>query len=75
VSKQRISVVLEWDPDDELWVSYVPSVGGISTYGETREEALAMTEEAIVGYYEAAKKEGLASPPQVELVELEVALP
>jgi predicted RNase H-like HicB family nuclease len=50
-------------------------VGGISTCGETREEALAMTEEAIVGYYEAAKKEGLASPPQVELVELEVALP
>ena len=75
MSKQSFQVILEWDPDDQVWVSYVPALGGISTYGGTKEQALAMTEEAVVGYYEAAAKEGLQTPPPAELVELEVALP
>lgn len=75
MNTRRVPVVLEWDPDAKVWVSYVPALAGISTYGETREQALAMTEEAIIGYFEAAKKDGLEAPPHVELVELEVALP
>lgn len=69
-------VLLEWDPDDHVWVTYVPSLGYVSTYGKTREEALANTQEAIAGYLEAAEKEGIpvhAGGP-TELVQLEVAV-
>lgn len=54
--------VLEWDPEDHLWVSLVPALNGLSTYGETREEALENTREAILGYLEAAAKEGTVVP-------------
>jgi predicted RNase H-like HicB family nuclease len=77
VSVRRFSVLLEYDPADEVWVSYVPALNHLSTYGDSREEALAQTREAIAGYLEAAAKEGLALPavePKTELVELEVAV-
>ena len=56
-------------------VTYVPSLDNMSTYGDTRDEALENTKEAILGYVEAAAKEGLPIPiggPDVELVEVEV---
>lgn len=40
---------LEWDPDDEVWVTYMPALGHLSMYGETREKALAQTREAVRG--------------------------
>jgi predicted RNase H-like HicB family nuclease len=54
----------------------VPALNDPSTYGETREEAIECTREAILGYLEAAAKEGIAVPGDVavELVELEVAV-
>ena len=55
-------------------VTYVPSLDNMSTYGDTRDEALENTKEAILGYVEAAAKEGLPIPiggPDVELVEVE----
>ncbi len=59
-------------------MTLVPGLGSLSTYGETREEALDQTREAILGYLEAAAKEGLPVPEadvEPELVELEVAAP
>ena len=50
----------------------------LSTYGDTREAALESTREAIVGYLEAATKDGIPLPrsgPEPSIVELEVALP
>lgn len=47
---RQFQVFLEWDLEDQLWV----------TYGETRDEALDQTREAIVGYIEAAPKEGFS---------------
>jgi len=75
---RRFKVLVEWDAEDEVWVTYVPTLDHLSTYGETREEALAQTREAILGYLEAAAKEGLPIPPaeaETEIVELEVATP
>jgi predicted RNase H-like HicB family nuclease len=70
-------VLLEWEPESEVWVTYVPALGRLSTYGETREEALAQTAEAILGYLEASEKEGMPVPSQhdteIELVDVEVA--
>jgi predicted RNase H-like HicB family nuclease len=55
----RHSSVVEWDDDDKVWVTHVPAVGGLSSYGDTREDALESTREAIVGYLEAAAKDGI----------------
>lgn len=73
---RQFQVVLEWDAEDQVWVTYVPSLGFLSTYGDTRDEALAQTREAITGYLEAAAKEGISVPANepAELVQLEVAV-
>ena len=73
---RQYKVLLEFDAEGHLWASYVPALGCLSTFGDTREEALANTREAIVGYLEAAAKEGIAVAammPETELVEIEVA--
>jgi predicted RNase H-like HicB family nuclease len=77
VAVRRFKVVLEWDADESLWVTYVPALNHLSTYGETRESALVETREAILGYIEAAEKEDLTIPdsdPLVEVAEIEVAI-
>jgi predicted RNase H-like HicB family nuclease len=69
--------VLEWDAEESVWVSYVPALNHLSTYGATREEALAETKEAILGYLEAAEKEHIEVPEpagSIELTELEIAI-
>ena len=74
---RRFKVLLEWDPESQSWVTYVPALNSISTFGKTREEALANTREAILGYFEAAEQEGLSLPSSehdAELVDLEVAI-
>ena len=45
-----------------MWVAYIPTLNWLSTYGETREEALEMAREAAIGYVEAATKEGIEVP-------------
>jgi len=67
-------VLLERDPEAGVWVTYVPTLNGLSTFGETRELALANAREAILGYLEAAEKEGIPIPEAAELVDLEVAV-
>ena len=77
MSVRRFSVLLEYDSADEVWVSYVPALNHLSTYGDSREEALDQTKEAIAGHLEAAAKEGLPVPSEdlpTELVQLEVAV-
>ena len=76
MTTRNFKIVLEYDAEDEAWVTYVPALDHISTFGDTREEALEQTRELILGYLEAAAKEGLTVPgdgPEPELVDLEVA--
>ena len=77
MSTRRFKVLLEFDPEANAWVTYVPALDHISTFGDTREEALANTRELILGYLEATAKEGMPMPagaPELELIDLEVAL-
>lgn len=74
MTKQHFQVLLEWDSEADAWVTYVPALNGLSTFGDTREEALANTQEAILGYLEAAEKEGIPLPEPAELVDVEVAV-
>ncbi len=62
MADRHFKVLLGFDPDDNVWVTYVPSLDNISTFGDTREAALENTRELIVGYLEAAEKEGLPIP-------------
>ena len=50
-------VFLEWDDESSVWVTYVPELGDISTFGATEEVALAMTKELIQGHLEAFAEE------------------
>lgn len=74
--KTRYNVLLTWDNTDRMWVAYVPTLDWLSTYGESRDEALERTREAVLGYLEAATKEGLDIPAgdaPAELTSVEVA--
>lgn len=72
---QEFQVLIEWDAEDEVWVTHVPALNALSTFGATREEALANTREAIQGYFEAAAKEGITVPHrQIEILKLDVAV-
>ena len=74
---RNFKALLEWDPEARVWVSYVPTLDYLSTFGENREEAIQNTREAILGYLEAAAKEGLPVPvgaSEAELVDVEVAI-
>lgn len=76
MSKHSYKVLLEWDSESQVWVTYVPALEHLSTYGATREDALQQTREAILGYLEAAAKAGIPVPSgghQLELVDVEVA--
>ena len=58
----RFKVMLEMDPEDSVWVTYVPALNHLSTFGDTRSEALARTRDAIVGYLEVAAAESIPVP-------------
>ena len=76
--QRRFKVLVEHDASQGVWVTSVPNLNWLSTYGETREQALDQTREAIIGYFEAAAKAGMSIPPdnvEPEIVELEVATP
>ena len=73
----HFNVLLEWDSETKLWVSYVPVLNNLSTYGETKDKAMEMTREAIIGYLEAVDKEGLSislRDTHAEWIDLEVQL-
>ncbi len=55
----------------------MPALDNISTFGNSRDEALANTRELIEGYIAAADKEGMEIPTaasETELVDVEVAI-
>lgn len=47
------------EPEDGAFVTFVPALNFASTHGATREQALERTRELILGYLEAAEKEGI----------------
>lgn len=72
--RKTFQVLIERDETAGVWVTHVPALNHLSTYGDTREAALKMTREAIIGYLEAARKEGIQVPEigALEVLEVEV---
>jgi predicted RNase H-like HicB family nuclease len=68
VTPMALKINLEWDAEGQVWVSYVPELGDLSTYGETLEEVIAQTREAILGYLETAAEQRLPLPGDAALL-------
>lgn len=64
------TVVLEYN--EGYYTVTVPALPGCITQGRTKEEALEHAKEAIQGYLESLRKDGLAIPEDVELAEVAV---
>ncbi len=56
------SMIIEWDPDDQIYVVTVPELPGCRTYGETYEDGVKHGREAIESWIDAARTWGNAIP-------------
>ncbi len=76
MSTYTYTVILEPEPEGG-YVVHCPSLPGVVTEGETVEEALAMARDAITGYFESLRKDGLPIPQErgALVSPLTVALP
>ena len=59
------TIVLTQEPEDGRWNASVPALDGCFTFGETREEAIAMAQDAIAGYLATIAQQGEALPDDV----------
>ena len=58
----RFNVRLEVDRTTGTWSAYVPALGELSSFGDSRESALRCVRGAIEGYLESAADAGLDVP-------------
>jgi predicted RNase H-like HicB family nuclease len=71
----RLKVKIEWDPESRQFVTFVPELGNISTYGPTEEAALDATADMLLGFIDVAQQEGVALPLSAsELTEIRAVL-
>jgi predicted RNase H-like HicB family nuclease len=61
-SVPEITVQMEWDEETEAWVTHVPELNNISTFGKTQEEALRRTRELVLGYIDTMQDLHLRVP-------------
>lgn len=59
---RSITVKLEWDPETRNWMSFIPELNNISTFGKTQEEALEHTRDLLRGYLETCEAHGFHLP-------------
>jgi len=63
----RGGIVFELEPEDKGGFTItVPSLPGCISYGKTIEEALEQIKDAMAGWLEVAKEEGIDIPQEVE---------
>lgn len=63
----KSGVVFELEPEEEGGFTItVPSLPGCVSYGKTIDEALEMIKDAMKGWIQVAKEEGLDIPEEVE---------
>lgn len=59
---QHYSMMIEWDPDDRIYVVRVPELPGCVTHGATYEEAVRQGQDAIESWIDAARADGTPIP-------------
>jgi predicted RNase H-like HicB family nuclease len=56
------SMILEWDPDDKIYVVTVPELLGCMTHGHSYEEAVQQGQDAIESWVVVAEESGWPIP-------------
>jgi predicted RNase H-like HicB family nuclease len=56
------SMIIEWGPDDHIFVVSVPELPGCMTHGKTYEEAVKQGQDAIESWIMGAKEFGVPIP-------------
>lgn len=59
---RHYSLVIEWDPADQIYVVTVPELPGCRTHGRTREEAARQAQDAIESWIDTARADGAPIP-------------
>ena len=62
------SMLIQWDPIDQIYVATVPELPGCMTHGKTYEEAVRQCKDAIETWIEGSKELGLPIPQPKVLV-------
>ena len=60
---RRYALVIEWSDEDQVYIVSAPDLPGLRTHGATREEAVAMGEEAVVLWLGANQRMSRPTPP------------
>jgi len=58
----RSAMLLEWVPEDEIYVVTVPELPGCLTHGRTLEEAIDQGKDAIESWIDAARARNIRIP-------------
>jgi antitoxin HicB len=69
VIKNEIVFEMQSEPEGGYTIA-VPSLPGCISYGNNFEEAIEMIKDAITGWLEVARKEGIPIPEQFESLQL-----
>jgi predicted RNase H-like HicB family nuclease len=70
--KRHYSILIEWEPQDQIYIARVPELPRCITHGATYEEALAQIQDALDGYVEVveAQHNPLPAPHVYDLGEV-----
>ena len=61
MGKVRYTVIIEWDPEEKLYIATIPALS-IGSYGDTVDEAMVMIQEAAEVTIEGLKGDGQPIP-------------
>lgn len=63
---QHYSMLLQWDPEEDIYVVTVPELPGCMTHGATYEEAVRQGQDAVDSWIAANRSQGRRIPePQI----------
>lgn len=57
-----ITLRMEWDRDTGAWVTVIPELSGISTFGKTQQEALENTRDMVLAWLDSMEQLRLRIP-------------
>ncbi len=63
MNPQHYSMVIKWDPRDDIYIVNVPELPGCRTHGKTYEEAIKNALEVIELWIDDARELGEPIPP------------
>ena len=57
-----LEIRMHWEDESRAWVTVIPHLGHLSTFGDTEQEALDNTAEMLLAWVESSEANGLKIP-------------